>query len=388
MKLDSSDIINILRLFKVADAGDVARQVKRINFGNPSAINLLLDFRFRDHDYVVLVDDTAEDNTDYILKQIAIALPGRTGRLLENPNDDIITYGVPYEGKDVYLYSLEDTKQRLDVYLAQEYPDLSRSSWQKHIKAGRVCVNSSPETSPKALVDHGDTIQVKLPDDPDHSSRQLDIVYIDDDVIVIDKPVGVLTHPKSEVDTEFTVADFFDRYMTKPTNGLRPGVVHRLDRDTSGLMIGARNEAAFDHLKDQFTSRQVSKTYVAITDGVPSSPQAHIDLPIARNRSRPGSFTVNQQGKSAQTDYSVLFTHNNKACIELRPLTGRTHQLRVHLNHLGTPIHGDRLYGKSSDRLYLHAHKLSLRLPSGEEAEFISPIPPEFSKLVPAGRDG
>lgn len=385
MKLDTTDILAILRRFGKATDEHVPRQVERLTLANPSPINLLASFRFLTRDYIVLLDDTAEDDTDYIAEQIAISLPGRTGNLVANPAEVIETYGMPHKGKDVYLFALGDDKQRLDVHLASEYPDSSRSTWQKHIKAGYVSVNSRVETSPKALIDSADTIQVSLPAGPDHSAEQLDIVYLDDDVVVIDKPAGMLTHRKNDVDTEFTVSDFFERYITDTASGGRPGVVHRLDRDTSGLVIGARHDAAYQHLKSQFADRLVDKLYVAITDGIPANDRAHIDLPIARNRTRPGSFTVNQQGKPAQTDYQVEAIAGSLARIRLQPTTGRTHQLRVHMTHIGTPIHGDRLYGKAADRLYLHAHKLGLDLPSGERREFVSPVPSVFDDLVPVG---
>ncbi len=382
MKLSPSDILAILRRFAIADDSNVPRQIERVKSSNPQPTNLLVSFRFLNRDYAILIDDSADDDTEYIVNQIAISLPGRTGQLISNPASDVLTYGYPYKAKDVYLFSFGNTRQRLDSYLADTHPDTSRSSWQKHIKAGRVLVNSRVETLPKALLNDGDQVDVNLPATPDYSDRSLDIVYIDDDVLVVDKPIGILTHRKNDIDEEFTVADFLLRYITEPASNIRSGVVHRLDRDTSGLIIAARHQAAYDHLKAQFAERSVDKSYVAITDGVPKQAAAHIDLPIARNRTSPGSFIVNSQGKPAQTDYQVVATQDDMARIILQPRTGRTHQLRVHMTYIGTPIHGDRLYGKPADRLYLHAQQLGLTLPNGKTETFRSPVPPEFDQLV------
>lgn len=271
---------------------------------------------------------------------------------------------------------------RLDAYLAQYWPEYSRSTWQKYIEAGYVSVNGTVEKSSKRLLDEDDEVTTNVPDAPTHDDQALPVVYQDDNVIVINKPVGVLTHSKGALNDEFTVADFFARYSTYHTDTNRPGIVHRLDRDTSGILIGALNDDTAKLLQRQFSDRKAKKTYIAVVDGTPKQPEALIDLPIGRNPKSPSQFRVDPNGKSAQTVYKVLASNGKYSLVELKPLTGRTHQLRVHMAHLGTPIHGDRVYGKEADRLYLHAAELEITIPGGERKTFSTPVPPEFAALA------
>lgn len=381
MKFLSSDALAVLRKFSLATDSNVPRDIERIAHHNPSSINQLVTFRFGKAQYAVLLDETAEDDEKYIIDEIK-KIVHNDGVLLENPGSDITTYGLPYKGKDIYLFKVDSGKQRLDSYLAATYPDTSRSSWQKHIKAGHVSVNDRIVDTPKFEVGDTDTVTLQLPDAPDYSDQTLPIIYIDDDIIVLDKPIGVLTHARHPLDTEFTVAEFIRRYTTVGLDTDRPGIVHRLDRDTSGVIVGARNQASYDHLKAQFSERTAQKTYVAITDGIPKQPEINIDIPIGRNPSTPGTFRANPHGKPAQTHMKVLDASQHHASVQLQPHTGRTHQLRVHMAYIGAPIHGDRVYGKAADRLYLHARKLRITLPNGEPQEFTSPVPPEFAALL------
>ncbi len=382
MKVSQNDCLYALRRFQQAADDNVPREIERLVISHPSDVSTLATFRFGKRTFALLFDDTLEDEEADITEAIRQAHPNAHITLLANPREADTTYGMPFEGKECYLVALDDNKQRLDVYLAATYPNYSRSSWQKYIKAGHISVNGVVQKTPKYEVDGSEAIVVKLPDAPNHDDKELPILYIDDDVIVIHKPVGVLTHHKNQLDTEFTVADFFRRYTTQGLDTDRPGIVHRLDRDTSGVMIGARTPAAYDHLKAQFAERLAHKTYEAVVDGVPSEPELLIDLPIARNPRAPGSFKVDPQGKPAQTKLETLETNGKHTLVRLQPRTGRTHQLRVHLAHIHTPIHGDRLYGKQADRLYLHAAELRLALPSGETRTFSSPRPTSFDALA------
>lgn len=382
MKLSQSDCLAVLRLFGQASEENVPREIERLVVSRPTEISTLGTFRFGKRTFVLLFDDSLEDEPQAIEASIQHAHPNAHVALFENPTAASDTYGAPYEGKDCYLAALDDNKQRLDVYLAATYPEYSRSSWQKYIKAGHISVNGAVQKTPKYEVDGREVIDIKLPDAPDHSDKELPILYIDDDVIVINKPIGVLTHHKNQLDTEFTVADFFRRYTTHGLDTDRPGIVHRLDRDTSGVMIGARSAVAYEHLKEQFSERLAQKTYEAVVDGVPSEPELLIDLPIARNPTKPGSFKVDPHGKPAQTQLETVETNGTHTLVRLHPRTGRTHQLRVHLAHIRTPIHGDRLYGRPADQLYLHAAELTLMLPSGQEQTFSSPRPAAFDTLV------
>lgn len=381
MKISSRDCLALLRRFDITDDSSVPRQIERIAVSNPSPVNHLATFRFGKEHYAILIDDTAHDDKSYIENQIMRVIPNSEGKLMDNPRHPG-NYGMPYEGKDAYLYRLESSKQRLDIYMASNHDELSRSSWQKFIRSGYVSVNGQIITSPKVDIDADADVTYDLPDKTSHDEKNIPIVYIDDDVIVVDKPAGLLTHGKNQLNDEFTVEAFFARYCDEGMDEMRHGIVHRLDRDTSGIMIGARNEKSYQHLKDQFSARKAHKTYVAIIEGTMEQPELSIDLPIARRKSKPGMFNVDAAGKTAQTKVSVLQTNEKYSLLQLEPKTGRTHQLRVHLAHIGRPIYGDRLYGKSADRLYLHAHKLSVSSPDGMEHTFTSPLPPIFFKLV------
>ena len=303
--------------------------------------------------------------------------------MLKNPTDSETTYAIPFHGKDCYLYSVISEKKRLDSELAKRYPDTSRSTWQKHIKAGHVSVNSVVTTSTKHDVTDVDDIAITMPDAPDFSANELPIIYIDDNVIVIDKPSGILSHAKGALNEEFTVAEFFRRYSTYNSDTNRPGIIHRLDRDTSGIMIGARNAETATMLQKQFADRKTKKTYYAIVDGVPKLDKANIDLPIGRNPSAPSTFRVDSKGKSAITRYEVVASDKKLSMVKLQPQTGRTHQLRVHMTYLNTPILGDKVYGKPSKRLYLHAKSLEITIPVSSRRTFDSPVPSDLTDFFP-----
>ena len=383
MKVTSSDLLAILRRFSVADDSNVPRHIDQIKQTHPSAINQLVQFRFNRGHYFVLFDETAEDSASYIMQQIYTAKSDAEGVILENPTSDLTTYGLPFKGKDAYLFQLVSDKKRLDILLAERHPEISRSTWQKHIKAGHVAVNNTPAKNAKQEVTDADHIAINIPNSTDFSAHELPIIYLDDDVIVVNKPAGVLTHSKGALNDEFTVAEFFRRYTTVGLDTNRPGIVHRLDRDTSGVIIGARTPESFDLLKSQFADRKAKKYYVAIVNGTPKQMEATIDIPIGRNPSAPSTFRADSKGKPAITDYEVLDIQNGKSLIALHPHTGRTHQLRVHLQHLNTPITGDRVYGKAADRLYLHAYKLELTTAPEKRQTFIAPVPSSFQQYFP-----
>ncbi len=274
---------------------------------------------------------------------------------------------------------------RLDAYLAEYWPEYSRSTWQKYIEQGYVLVNGIVETSAKQQLSEDDIVTYNIPDAPDYSQQTLPVIYQDDNIIAINKPSGVLTHSKGALNEEFTVAEFFRPLTTYHQDTNRPGIIHRLDRDTSGVLIGARNDETAALLQRQFSDRKVKKTYVAVVDGVPKQHEALIDLPIGRNPKEPSMFRVDPGGKSAQTTYKVLASNGKLSLVELYPRTGRTHQLRVHMAYIGTPIHGDRVYGKPADRLYLHAKSLEITIPKGDRRTFEAPVPESFAKLVEGG---
>lgn len=384
MKVTTSDLLAILRRFNKADDNNVPRNIDQVKNTNPSPINQLVEFRFNKQKFFVLFDETAQDDDTYIMQQIYTAKSDAEGILLENPTSELTTYGLPFKGKDVYLFECISSKKRLDVLLAEQHPTVSRSTWQKHIKAGNIAVNNVPVDSPKYEVTEADSIEINIPDSTDFAGYELPVVYLDDNVIVVDKPEGILTHSKGALNDEFTVADFFARYTTAGLDTNRPGIVHRLDRDTSGIIIGARTAESFDLLKHQFADRLAKKWYVAVTDGNLKRSEARVDIPIGRDPKHPSQFRADINGKSAITEYKVLASNGKHDLVLLHPLTGRTHQLRVHLAHLGAPIHGDRVYGKAADRLYLHAAKLELTIAPETRKTFTSPVPQEFYTMVPA----
>lgn len=386
VKVASNDIIAILRKFEVAGDENVPRHVSMLNISNPTVTSTLVGFRFAKNQYYILFDDTASDDIDFVVEQIKSDKQDVTGDVTENPRDNNTSYALPFKGKEVYLFAVKSPKTRLDLELAERFPDISRSTWQKHIKAGHVSVNGEVQTSPKQDIIKSDSIAVAIPDAIDFSKSTLPIVYIDDNVIVINKPIGVLSHSKGAMNDEFTVASFFARYCTYNTETNRPGIVHRLDRDTSGIMIGARNAETATLLQKQFADRRTKKTYLAIVDGVPKLPKAQIDLPIGRNPSAPSTFKVDVKGKPALTKYEVIAENGKNALVRLYPRTGRTHQLRVHMKYLSTPIMGDKVYGKPADRLYLHAASLEITIPEGDRRVFEAPIPQEFIDKFPQAK--
>ncbi|MDB5167704.1 MAG: hypothetical protein JWN26_849 [Candidatus Saccharibacteria bacterium] len=383
VKISSGDIIAILRKFELAGDENVPRHVSMVKFSNPNPKNTLVGFRFAKQQYYILLDEEADDDVEYITEQVRTDKQDIIGQVVVNPTDHTTTYGIPFHGKEIYLFEVKSPKTRLDLELVERFPGISRSTWQKHIKAGHVTVNSEPAVSSKQEIIVTDNIAVAVPDATDFSESELPIIYLDDNVIVINKPVGVLSHSKGALNDEFTVADFFGRYSTYNENTNRPGIIHRLDRDTSGVMIGARNTETALLLQKQFADRKTKKTYIAVVDGIPKSPKAQIDLPIGRNPSAPSTFRVDVKGKAALTKYEVLAEKDGHALVKLEPRTGRTHQLRVHMKYIATPIMGDKVYGKPADRLYLHAASLEITIPTSNRQVFTAPIPTEFTDMFP-----
>lgn len=383
VKVSSTDIIAILRRFEAAGDENVPRHVSMVSFSNPTVTNTLIAFRFAKQQYYALFDDTAEDNVDFVMEQIRSFKQDAVGELIKNPNDHVTTYALPFKGKEVYLFLQKSPKTRLDLELATRFPETSRSTWQKRIKSGNVSVNGDVQESPKFDVIATDTIAIAIPDATDFSDSELPILYLDDNVIVINKPIGVLSHSKGALNDEFTVADFFARYTTYNDGTNRPGIIHRLDRDTSGIMIGARNAETATMLQKQFADRKTKKNYIAIVDGIPKAMKAQIDLPIGRNPSAPSTFRVDVKGKAALTKYEVVATTDTNALVKLYPRTGRTHQLRVHMAYINTPVTGDKVYGKAADRLYLHASSLEITIPDGDRRIFEAPVPQAFIDKFP-----
>lgn len=274
--------------------------------------------------------------------------------------------------------------QRLDVFVAAQMPQLSRAFIQKLCEQGRVKVRGKAE-KPGRKLREGEEMEVDYDESELGRVGEIDlpIIYEDENCVVINKPAGVLTHALSVHGTEPSVASFL-RSKVSGLSGDRAGIVHRLDRATSGVIIGAKNQETLSLLQKQFSQRKVKKTYVAVVEGRLGSPEAVIDMPIERNPKAPATFRVGPNGKQAKTHYRVLKESEKFSLVELRPETGRTHQLRVHMSKVGHPIAGDPLYGsgKFGDRLFLHALSLEITLPGGERKVFTAPLPDEFEQKL------
>lgn len=273
---------------------------------------------------------------------------------------------------------------RLDSYVAEYWPEHSRSTWQKFIAAGYVYVNGQVETSVKRTLDEDDEVSVHLPDlTPEAES--LPIIHEDDHVVVFNKPAGILTHSKGAVNEEFTVAEYMRNLQKDPDETNRPGIVHRLDRDTSGVIICSKDAETKRLLQKQFQDRKAKKTYLAVVVGEPKLAEARLELPIERNPKKPAQHRVGANGKSAVTTYKVLASDGKHSVVELKPETGRTHQLRVHLAYIGTPIVGDRLYGSEKSpigRLCLHAKELEITIPVSQRRTFEAAPPDDFQTFI------
>lgn len=263
-------------------------------------------------------------------------------------------------------------RRRADLILVEQHPEFNRSTLQNFIKSGYVSLDGQIIKKPNAeleITENGwPVLQLDVP--KRGTPPDLKPLYEDDNVIVLNKPAGLLSMAKGEFTTEPTLEDY----------GL---LVHRLDRDTSGVVILAKNEATQSYLRKQFQDRKTHKTYYAIVEGRPKLDEAKIDLPIERSIKSPTTFIVSPSGKPSVTFYKTIKSDDEYSLLELKPITGRTHQLRVHLRYLGHPILGDKVYGdKKADRLYLHAKSLEITIPGGERKIFEAPLPEEFGNVL------
>ncbi len=272
----------------------------------------------------------------------------------------------------------------MDQYVIRQLPELTRSFASKLIEQGRVTVNGEPQHKAGYKLRESDKVKIdhNASDLPDIPEIKLEVLYEDDDCAVISKPVGLLSHSKGAYNPEATVESWLKSRL-KGISGDRAGIVHRLDRATSGVMIVAKTPEALLWLQKQFSQRKVKKTYLAVVEGELKQSEAVIDMPIERNPKKPQTFRVGSNGKPAVTAYKVVKTGNGRSLVELKPETGRTHQLRVHLTQIGHPIVGDTFYGgKTADRLFLHARELEITIPSKERKTFNVSVPHEFDTML------
>jgi 23S rRNA pseudouridine1911/1915/1917 synthase len=272
----------------------------------------------------------------------------------------------------------ENKGKRFDVAATELLPFLSRAYVHTLIENKKVLLNGEFEKAGYKLR-LGDVISADFDESELEKVADIDLptLYEDDDVIVVDKPAGVISHSRGRYWNEPSVASFVRQKTGQ--KGDRSGIVHRLDRATSGVMICAKNQAALSWLQTQFSKRNVKKSYTALVRGHLDPKQAIIDMPVERNPKAPSTFRVGPNGKPAQTKYTVEVSRGNVDTLLLEPLTGRTHQIRVHMSYIKHPIIGDTLYGgPAADRLYLHASKLEITLPGGKRKTFTSQLPEAF----------
>lgn len=292
---------------------------------------------------------------------------------------------------EVKVLQVTESGVRLDKYLAREYPELSRSVLQKLIKQGCILVNDFA-AKPSQKLSVGDRIYVVLPP-PEKVSLaaepiQVDVIYEDDDLLVICKPAGLVVHPSPGHTTHTLVNALLARCPDLAGFGdtMRPGIVHRLDRDTSGLMIIARNSHAQQYLINQFRARSVFKGYLVLVKGKLTPAQGIIDAPLGRDPSNRKRMAVVASGRQARTGYKVKEYLDRYTLLDVTTETGRTHQIRVHLSAIGYPVIGDSVYGVRSPyvkRQFVHAYRLGFRLPSsGKYREFICELSPDLKQAM------
>ncbi len=290
---------------------------------------------------------------------------------------------------------------RLDRYLADTLPDLSRAQIQRLIDDGFITVNHVAVEKASLRLSGGEDIVVRVPPPaPAHAAAEaiaLNVVYEDGDVIVIDKPAGMVVHPSAGHPGGTLVNAVLAHAPDLEGVGdeVRPGIVHRLDKDTSGLIVVAKNDRAHRYLQAQFKDRDARKMYLALVIGHPPTPTGRIEAPLGRdpkNRQRMAVITDSRaNARDAVTEYRTRETFRLFTLLEAEPKTGRTHQIRVHLAFLGCPLAGDAVYATRASvgvkapgltRQFLHAARLSLRLPSGAERTFESPLPPDLAAVL------
>lgn len=281
----------------------------------------------------------------------------------------------------------DDLGKRADVLVAEHLPILSRSYIKRLAKEGKLIFETKPiasgfkfKRSGNLVVDYDLTKLEEIPE------IDLKILYEDDHLLVIDKPSGVITHSRGKYWDEPSVASSIRRkFVNAGIKDMRAGIVHRLDRATSGVIVCAKNSEAAANLQQQFEKRTVAKTYIAIVCSNELPDQGVIEKPIGRNPKKPSQFKVDVNGKPARTTFKVIKRTDSLMLLELYPETGRTHQLRVHLASVGAPILGDIFYEApiTSSRLMLHAYKLAITHPiTNERLTFMSPVPTLFEEVM------
>jgi 23S rRNA pseudouridine1911/1915/1917 synthase len=298
--------------------------------------------------------------------------------------------------RQLQLSFSESAPERLDKFLVKCLPDYSRSRLQGLIKDGFVRVNEKAAVKGGQMVDPGDQIEVVLPP-PEPAGLipeaiPLHIIFENNDLIVVNKPAGMVVHPAAghSSGTLIQAALAHAPELEGIGGEIRPGVVHRLDKDTSGLILIAKNDRSHRWLQDQFRTRKVKKIYLALVDGFPPTPTGRVEAPVGRDPAHRKQMAVVplSKGRASETEYRTLERFEKHSLLETHPLTGRTHQIRLHLAFIGCPIVGDTLYGHRHPTLpvgrqFLHAGRLDVTLP-GEihPRHFEAPLPDDLAQVL------
>lgn len=286
---------------------------------------------------------------------------------------------------------------RLDKFLAARFPDHSRTYLQRLINGRNITVDDHP-VSPHHVLRRGQTVQIRWPKDESSSEEKpkgvlpFEILFEDESLLVLDKPAGLLSHPAGWKRDGSTLVELLRPWISRKEwpDDVRPGLVHRLDRDTSGVMVYAKTPEAHTALSRQFASRQVKKTYIALVKGVPPSKTGTLEASLGRHPAKRQRFAVVDSGRWSLTKFIVTENFGATASLlELHPLTGRTHQLRVQLSAFGFPILGDRVYGMKDPafaeiaRHMLHARRLEFTHPKSKERKmFEAQVPSDFQAAI------
>lgn len=297
--------------------------------------------------------------------------------------------------EQVMIYQAAE-EERLDKFLVRQLPEHSRSRLQHLIKEGYTTVAGKVVTKPGHVLEAGDEVRIAIP--PVESTElipekiPLDIVFENDDLMVVNKAAGMVVHPAAGHDTGTLVhAALAHAPELEGIGGEhRPGVVHRLDKDTSGLILLAKNDRAHRWLQDQFRLRSVQKVYLALVDGAPPTPTGRVEAAIGRDTTQRKQMAVvsDKKGRQAVTEYFTVESYDAHTLIEAHPHTGRTHQIRLHMAFIGCPIVGDRIYGRRKlslpiKRQFLHAARLSITLPGEDEPRtFEAPLPADLQAVL------
>lgn len=289
---------------------------------------------------------------------------------------------------------VDDFSSRMDVWLKENFPEISRSLLARLVKEGRVKVNRVVERKPSKKLQPGDLLEICWPEENFLSPRPrflpLDVIYEDTEIVVLSKQRGVAVHPVSPFETNTLVNALLYHGFSLSRYGLplRPGIVHRLDKDTSGVMVIAKSDRAYLHLIQEFKARRVEKSYLVIVEGQWKEDQV-IDAPLGRSRRNPLRMEVkNWGGKPSYTEIRVLDARKEFSLLLVKPRTGRTHQIRAHLSFMGHPIAGDVLYGSTRGKAYfsrqaLHALTLAFSHPTLQQRMvFAASLPSDMREFL------